>query len=132
MLDASSGGAFIFKSYEEGYKFIGSITTNTYQWPVTRFVVVSTQKKPIGVHEVTKTTTLATQVAHIHQMMKNIVMSPDVPATESVKVVTDASKVACVYYGGAHLFEYCSANPVSVNYVGNNKYNNPLQQHLQS
>jgi hypothetical protein len=34
--------------------------------------------------------------------------------------------VACVYCGGAHLFEDCSANPVSANYVGNFiKNNNP-------
>ncbi|KAI5427498.1 hypothetical protein KIW84_032778 [Lathyrus oleraceus] len=48
-----------------------------------------------------------------------------VPAAEHVKLVTDASKVACVYCGGAYLFEDCSANPVLVNYVGNNKYTNP-------
>ncbi|XP_058725983.1 uncharacterized protein LOC131597295 [Vicia villosa] len=75
MLDASSGGALLSKSYEEGYRLI--------------------EKKASGVHEVTETTALAAQVA-------------------------------CVYYGGEHLFEECTANPISANYVGNNnRYNNP-------
>lgn len=31
MLDASYGGGLLSKSYEEGYKLIENITTNTYQ-----------------------------------------------------------------------------------------------------
>lgn len=58
MLDASSGGALLPKSYKDGYKLIESITTNTYQWPVTRAIVVSTIKNLVGVHEVTETITL--------------------------------------------------------------------------
>lgn len=50
--------------------------------------------------------------------------SPGIPAAEPVKVVIYASEVVCVYCGGAHLFEDCYANLVSINYVGNNKYNN--------
>lgn len=107
------------------YKLIESITTNTYQSPVTRVSIVSTQKKPIGVNKVTKTTTFSTKVAQIHQMIKNMLTSPEVPSSGPVKVVTDLSEVAYLYCGGVHLFEYCSANPVSVNYAGNKKYNNP-------
>lgn len=63
MLTASSGGALLSKSYEDGYKLIVSITVNTYQWTVTGVDVVSTQKKPVGVREDTKTTTLYAHVA---------------------------------------------------------------------
>ncbi|CAL5191263.1 unnamed protein product [Lathyrus oleraceus] len=122
MLDASSGGALLSKSYEKGYKLIESITVNTYQWHATRVSANSTQKRPVSVHEVTETTVLAAQVAQIHKMMKNM-MTTEVTKSDPVKVVTGASEVTCVYYGGAQLFEECSANPVSVNYVGNNKYN---------
>lgn len=93
MLNASCGGALISKSYEEGYKLIESITTNTYHWPITPTIVVSIQKKPLGVHEVIETTTLIAQMAQIHQMMT----SPDVPTTKPIKVVTGASEVACIY-----------------------------------
>lgn len=44
--------------------------------------------------------------------------------TEHVNIVIDAPEVACVYCGGALLSEECSANPVSVNYVRNKKFNN--------
>jgi hypothetical protein len=33
--------------------------------------------------------------------------------------VSDSAEVACVYCGGAHLYEECPANPVSANYVNN-------------
>lgn len=33
-------------------------------------------------------------------MMKNMMTSPDMLAAEHVKVITDTSKVACVYCGG--------------------------------
>ncbi|KAI5400569.1 hypothetical protein KIW84_065451 [Lathyrus oleraceus] len=98
--------------------------SNTYQWPVTRLGFVSTQKKPVGAREVTKTTSLATQVAQINQMVKNMFMSPDVLVVEPFKVVTDTSEVACVYYEGDYIFEDCSTNLVFMNYVGNKKYNN--------
>lgn len=74
-------------------------------------------------HEVAETIILADQIAQIHQMMKNMMTSLVVPLDEPVKDVTYASKVACVYNGGAHIFEDCSANPISVKYVSN-KYNN--------
>ncbi|MCI48499.1 hypothetical protein A2U01_0069742, partial [Trifolium medium] len=32
MLDASSGGALLSKSYTDGFALIESITANTYQW----------------------------------------------------------------------------------------------------
>ncbi|XP_058725922.1 uncharacterized protein LOC131597232 [Vicia villosa] len=125
MLDASSGGALLSKSYEEGYRLIESITTNTYQWPTARANVSTTQRRPAGVHEVTETTLLVAQVVQIHKMMKSL-MTPDTPKPDPVKVVTDALEVSCVYCGGVHLFEECTVNPVSANYVGNNNiYNNP-------
>lgn len=66
MLDASSGGTLLSKSYEEGYKLIDSITANTYNWSVSRVVPTPSQKEPVGVHEVTKTTALAAQIAQLN------------------------------------------------------------------
>lgn len=71
-LDASSYGALLSKYYEECYKLIESIATNTYQWHVTRDDVVSTPKRPSAVHEVSKITTFVAQVAQIHHMMKSM------------------------------------------------------------
>lgn len=58
MLDASSGGSLLSKSYEDGYRLIKSITSNTHQWPITRATVNRTQKRFAGVHEVTEATNL--------------------------------------------------------------------------
>lgn len=46
VLDVSSGGVLLSKSYEEVYMLIESITANTYQWPVTRASTNSTHKRP--------------------------------------------------------------------------------------
>ncbi|MCI66364.1 hypothetical protein A2U01_0087622, partial [Trifolium medium] len=84
--------------------------------------------KPAGIHEVSETTALAAQIAHIHNMMKTLMTTPVLPAAEAepVKAVIDSAEVACVYYGGGHLFADCPGNPVSVNYVANySKNNNP-------
>lgn len=40
--------------------------------------------------------------------------------------IYNVDTVSCVYYGGEHLFENCSVNPASVNYVGNNNRGNNL------
>jgi hypothetical protein len=106
MLDASSGGALLSKSYTEGFDLIESITTNTYQWPTIRANPASnTSKKSAGVHEVSETTALAAQVAQIHNMMKNLLTPPALHAvaSEPINVVSDSAEVACVYCGGAHL-----------------------------
>ncbi|MCI09221.1 hypothetical protein A2U01_0030304, partial [Trifolium medium] len=127
MLDASSGGDLISKSYTEGFAFIESITANTYQWPTAR-ANHAPAKKTAGIHEVSKITALATQIAQIHNMMKTL-MTPLVLPTvqaEPVKVVTDDAEVAFVYCDDGHLFADCPGNPVSVNYVANySKNNNP-------
>lgn len=82
-------------------------------------------KKPIVVHEVTQTTVLDAHVTQIHKMRKNMMTNSDTPVVNPVKVVTNINVVSCVYRGGAHLFEECSGNPIFVNYVDNNNYNNP-------
>lgn len=105
MLDASSDGALLSKSYEEGYKLIVSIIANTYQWLVTIATIIVVPKKPIGVYEVTQAITLAAQVAKIHQMMKIMMTSYNTPAIDPIKVVTNVNVVACVYNKGAYLFK---------------------------
>ncbi|MCI79197.1 hypothetical protein A2U01_0100468, partial [Trifolium medium] len=70
-------------------------------------------KKTAGVHEVSETTALASQVAQLSNMIKTFMTTPvkTTAEPEPVKVVT------FVYCGGGHLFEDCPGNPVSVNYV---------------
>jgi hypothetical protein len=53
------------------------------------------------VHEVSETTALAAQVALIHHMMKALLTPPVILEV----IATDSAEVACVYCGGAHLFE---------------------------
>ena len=48
MLDASTGGALLNKSYAEAYELIESIAANSYQWPTSR---LNSTKKVVGMHE---------------------------------------------------------------------------------
>ncbi|MCI28269.1 hypothetical protein A2U01_0049469, partial [Trifolium medium] len=108
------------KSYTEGFALIESITANTYQWPTGR-LNSGPDKKRAGVLELSESTAISAQIAQLSNMMKHFMATPakTEDAPEPVQVVADSSVVACVYCGGAHLFEDCSANPVSANYVGN-------------
>lgn len=72
-------------------------------------------KKPIGVHEVTKTTALATQVPQIHQITKNMITSFDAPTVEPIKVAIDVNGYMCLLWEGVHLFEEFSTNEFFVN-----------------
>ena len=94
MLDASFDGALSSKSYEEGYKMIESITSNIYQWLVKQAAIIVVPKKSIGVYEVTKTISYVSQVAQIHQMMKNMMTSSNTLVSEPVKDVFYANVVA--------------------------------------
>ncbi|PNY16242.1 hypothetical protein L195_g012957 [Trifolium pratense] len=117
ILDASYGGALLSKSYNEGFKLIESITTNTYQWPTARANSAPT-KKIVGVHEVSETTALSAQIAQLGNMMKTFMTTPvKTLEPEPIKVVTDSAEVARVYCGGGYLFEDCLGNPVSINYI---------------
>ena len=63
------------------------------------------------IHNIDALTVLSAQVTSLTNMVK--AMST---ALATVNQVTEAS---CVYYGERHLFDNCSKNPASVNYVGN-------------
>lgn len=46
--------------------------------------------------------------------MTEIVLTPfNATIVGPVNIVTNATEVTCVYYGGVHLFEECSVNYVS-------------------
>lgn len=86
MLDASSSGALLCKSNTKGHALLESITTNTYQWMITRVTNSISQKDPTGVHEVTETIILVAQVAQIYQMMKTMLIPSNVSIVEPVKL----------------------------------------------
>lgn len=55
--------------------------------------------------------------------------SSENPAAELIILVIDVTEVACVYYGGSHLSEYCLANHVSISYVYNQNTSTPTIIH---
>lgn len=59
MLDVTSSSTLLSMSSQEGYGLIECITAKTYQWPVIKVAIVTAPRRPIGVHKVNKTTTLA-------------------------------------------------------------------------
>lgn len=73
------------KSYTNGSGLIKSITKNTYQWVATRATNVCS-KRTIGTHEVNESTTSVTQVAHIHNMINDMMIIKD-KVTKTRKLV---------------------------------------------
>ena len=56
MVDASTNGALLSKSYNEAYEILERITNNNYQWPSTR---QATTRRTAGVHNIDALTTLS-------------------------------------------------------------------------
>lgn len=131
MLDASSRGALLSKSYNEAYELIEGIAANSYQWSTAR---ATTSKGTGGLHEVSEVITASAQLSVVTHMLKSFTTTSS-PAVTQPSIVEQvilesgraaANAISCVFYGGDHLFEECPNNLASVNYVGNfNGDNNP-------
>ncbi|KAJ4706582.1 DNA-directed DNA polymerase [Melia azedarach] len=103
VVDASSNGAILAKSYNEAYEILERISNNNYQWPTTR---ASTGRKVAGIHEVDALTSLAAQVSSMSSMIKTISMGMG-------SQIGQLAEVSCVYCGDDHAYENCPSNPAS-------------------
>ncbi|WJX63440.1 hypothetical protein P8452_48327 [Trifolium repens] len=135
-LDTSAGGAILAKSYKEAFNLIERITTNTYQWHGTRSIAPN---KVVTAQEVNVNAALVAQVAKLTHMLGTICTSPSNSTIKPTHVVSDPSPfISCVYCGGAHLYEECPSNPISMNHMQNfnmdnnfysNTYNHEWENH---
>ena len=61
-------------------------------------------------------TALLAQITSLTNMVKAMTTAP--------ASINQVAKISCVYCGVGHLFDHCTRNPNSVNYVGNfNRHN---------
>ncbi|KAK4263289.1 hypothetical protein QN277_028724 [Acacia crassicarpa] len=105
IVDASSGGSLLMKSYDEAYNLLERMAINSHQWQTDR----STPSRTIaGIHELDAMTALTTQVSTLTNVVKGLTLPP-----------TQLAQVACVHCGGDHSYAQCLANPESVNFVNN-------------
>ncbi|XP_060969783.1 uncharacterized protein LOC133037007 [Cannabis sativa] len=117
VLDASTNGAILSKSYNEAFEIFETIASNNYQWSNTR---APTSRKVAGVLEVDAITALTAQMASMTNVLKN-------SSIENAKNIQPAATiqsgdVSCVFYGEGHVFEKCPSNPESVCYMGNQNF----------
>ncbi|KAH9762816.1 hypothetical protein KPL70_000947 [Citrus sinensis] len=98
MVDASTNGALLSKSYNEAYEILERIANNNYQWPSTRQAAA---RGTAGVHNVDALTTLAAQVTSLTMMVKAMTTAP--------ATINQISDMSCVYCGEWHLFDNCPA-----------------------
>ena len=87
-------------------KFWREYPTITIKWPSTRQAAA---RGTSGVHNVDALTTLSAQVTSLTRMVKAMTTAP--------ATVNQISDVSCVYCGEGYLFNNCSRNLASVNYV---------------
>ncbi|XP_062085597.1 uncharacterized protein LOC133791695 [Humulus lupulus] len=120
VLDASTNGAILSKSYNEAYEILERIDNNNYQWSNVR---APSRRKVVGIHEVDALSDLTAQVSSMTNLLKTMSMGGNLQSTPMGKV----ENVSCVYCGGGHTFDSCPSNPASVCYLGNqiDNRNNP-------
>ena len=108
MVDASTNGLLLSKSYNEAYEILERIANNNYQWPSTRQIVA---RGAAGVHNIDVITTLSAQVKSLTNMVKAMTTAPT--------AIKQVAELSCVYCGEEHVFDNCPGNPASANYVDN-------------
>ncbi|XP_052299689.1 uncharacterized protein LOC127903072 [Citrus sinensis] len=119
MVDASTNGALLSKSYTEAYEILERIANNNYQWPSARQPLI---RGSAGVHNIDAITALSAQVTSLTNMVKAL--------TSTLATVKQVAELSCIYYGEEHDFDNCPRNPASVNYVAN--FNRQPQNNLYS
>ncbi|KAG8503704.1 hypothetical protein CXB51_001644 [Gossypium anomalum] len=99
VVDASSNGAILSKSYNEAYEIIERIA-NAF-------------------------TSLASQVSSISSMLKNLTTNGS--NSFAAQPPNQYENIACVYCREGHVFEECPSNPESMYYIGNQNQNRGRQ-----
>ncbi|KAK4264934.1 hypothetical protein QN277_026049 [Acacia crassicarpa] len=105
IVDTSSGGSLLMKSFEEAYNLLECMAMNSHQWQADR---ATSSRTVAGIHELDAMTALIAQVSTLTNMVKGLTLLSMQP-----------SQVACLYCGGEHSYAQCSANPEAVNFVNN-------------
>ncbi|KAK4269933.1 hypothetical protein QN277_023027 [Acacia crassicarpa] len=109
IVDASSGGSIIMKSYEKAHDLLEHMAMNSHQQQADR---ATSSQTVAGIHELDGMTALTAQVSSLTNMVKGLA----IPSSNSS---LQLSQVACVYCGGEYSYSQCSVNPESVNFVNN-------------
>lgn len=97
VVDASTNGTLLDKSYNEAYEILKRIANNNYQYPTTR---VGIGKRVAGTMELDAITSLTTQISslvNIIKTMKRLVAFQEIKSTE----------LSCVYCSEDHVFDEC-------------------------
>ncbi|XP_052197256.1 uncharacterized protein LOC127804434 [Diospyros lotus] len=112
IIDATTGGALMDKSFDYAYTLLEDMAANNYQWNPNR----TPQRRTAGVYEIDAIFALTAQV---HGLTKQLAQSGIHTPQETV--------ASCDLCEGNHLRERCGLNTELAQYVGNytRKYNNP-------
>ncbi|XP_061340962.1 uncharacterized protein LOC133287381 [Gastrolobium bilobum] len=121
-LDATANGMFLLKRYPEAFETLERISQNSCQWPEQRD---EAPKKAAGLYEVTEITSMAAEMAAMHNTFKVLVKQMAETKQQPPAQVAQTTPICSLCYG-AHFFEECPSKPSSAFYVGdyNKNYNN--------
>ncbi|XP_024965685.1 uncharacterized protein LOC112505870 [Cynara cardunculus var. scolymus] len=123
ILNATAGGAFTAKTYNEGHDILERISNNNTEWSNPRAVV---SKSALGIHEIDIISALNAQIVALTNLIKNnLRLNGEINQVQSMMSNPPMTE-SCVFCGESHSYEYCYGNPVSMNYVGSHVRNSPF------
>ncbi|KAJ9557548.1 hypothetical protein OSB04_012162 [Centaurea solstitialis] len=118
MLDATTGGAFTARSYNEGYLILERISNNNGHWVDPR----SIPNRSSGCREADSQAVFVSKLSDIMAAaIRKLTTEKQVVSSVHSSETTELP-VQCTYCGGDHPFDACPGNPEQVNYVGNNNF----------
>ncbi|KAI3701848.1 hypothetical protein L6452_27240 [Arctium lappa] len=123
ILDATAGGAFTSKTYNEGYDILEKFANNNTDWSNPRAIFPKTASR---VWEIDAISALNAQIVALTNLVKNNLSLNG--EKSQVQAIHQTLNESCSFCGENHPFECCPGNPASVSYVGNHARNNPFSQ----
>ncbi|XP_061345066.1 uncharacterized protein LOC133290925 [Gastrolobium bilobum] len=131
IVDASSGGSLLDKTFTEAYEILERMANNNYKWPSERTIA---QQKASGVLKLDAISSLLAHISSLTNTLKNLNLSTDAKAQpqQAHAISNTSNAVTCVFCTGPHIYDDCPQNPQSVSFVGNynrnNQYSNSYNQ----
>ncbi|KAJ9556723.1 hypothetical protein OSB04_011337 [Centaurea solstitialis] len=120
MLDATAGGAFTARSYNEGYLILERISNNNGHWVDPRSIL----NRSSGPRNADTQTALVSQLSDIMATaLKKLTIDKQMVSSVQSSETTELP-VQCTYCGGEHLFDACPGNPEQMNYVASTNFLN--------
>ncbi|XP_061368578.1 uncharacterized protein LOC133311545 [Gastrolobium bilobum] len=119
IVDASSGGALLDKTYTKAYDILERMAYNNYHRPAERSIALN---EAAGLLELDVISSLVAHISSLKKSIETLNLTVDARAQQAHSIY---NVVTCVFCNDPHVYDDCPQNPQSDCFVGNYNMNDP-------